>query len=212
MKRQAIVIGAGGHCRVLLSLLAACGTHDVLGIADNSEPIVGEVIMGAKVIGSLACLEAFRMCTDTDIFLAIGENELRRTLLHRVKELCLATPNLISPQAIVDPTAHLGNANVICARSFIGPKAVLGDNNLVNTAALLEHEVRIGSHCHFAPSSTVAGRSQLGDGCFVGAGATIIDHIKLVAGTTIGAGATVVNNIANPGVYIGIPAKKLGMR
>lgn len=211
MKRQAIVIGAGGHCRVLLSLLAACGTHHVLGIVDNSEPIVGEVIMGANVIGSLACLEAFRMRTDLDIFLAIGDNELRRTLWHRVKDICLATPNLISPQAIIDPNAHLGNANVICARSFIGPKAVLGDNNLVNTAAVLEHEVRIGSHCHFAPSSTIAGRSQLGDRCFVGAGATIIDNVKLGDDITIGAGATVVNNINNSGVYIGIPARKLGL-
>jgi sugar O-acyltransferase (sialic acid O-acetyltransferase NeuD family) len=181
-----------------------------MGIVDHAKPIVGEVIMGIKVIGSITCLDALRMRADVDVFLGIGDNALRRIWWRRIKDLGFELPNLISPHAIVDSNAHLGNANVVCARAFIGPEAVLGDNNLVNTAAVLEHEVRIGSHCHFASSSTVAGRSQLGDGCCVGAGATVINHVELTADIIIGAGATVVRSITNPGVYVGIPARKVG--
>jgi UDP-N-acetylbacillosamine N-acetyltransferase len=210
MRRQAIVVGTGGHCRVLLSLLASCGEHDVLGIVDLTQSCVGEVIMGVKVIGSASSLREFRMRKELDIFLAIGDNATRREWWHKVQDWGLALPNLVSPQALVDPNAHLGNSNVVCARAFIGPEVLLGDNNLINTAAVLEHEVRLGSHCHLGPLSIVAGRSQIGDGCFIGAGATVINRIELSSDITIGAGATVVQNIMNPGVYIGVPARKIG--
>jgi len=209
--RQAIIIGTGGHCRALLSLLTALGKHEMMGIVDLAKPTVGEVIMGVPVIGASNCLEAFHWRVDLDVFLAIGDNALRRTWWQKIGDLNLAMPNLISPHAIVDPYAHLGNANVVCSRAFIGPEAVLGDNNLVNTAAVLEHEVRIGSHCHLAPSSTVCGRSKIGDGCLVGAGATVINHVEVAADITIGAGATVICSITNPGVYLGVPARKVGL-
>jgi sugar O-acyltransferase (sialic acid O-acetyltransferase NeuD family) len=208
--RQALVIGTGGHCRVLLSLLIACGKHEVMGIIDLAEPRVGELIMGFPVIGSITSLDVYQMRANLDVFLAIGDIAQRRICWQKVCDLGLALPNLISPQAIVDPHAHLGDANVVCARAFIGPEAVLGDNNLINTAAVLEHEVRVGSHCHLASSSTVAGRSQIGDSCFVGAGATLINHVEVAADIIIGAGSTVVCNITNPGVYVGTPARKVG--
>ena len=208
--RQALIVGTGGHCRVLLSLLAARGEHEVIGIVDLAEPRAGEVVMGIPVICSSTGLEAFRGRTDLDVFLAIGDNALRRTWWEKSNELGLALPNLVSPHAIVDRRARLGGSNVVCARVFIGPEAILGDNNLINTAAVVEHEVKVGSHCHLAPSSTVAGRCQIGDGCFVGAGATVIDSVDVASGITIGAGGTVIRSITEPGgVYVGTPAKRL---
>lgn len=207
--RRALIIGTGGHCRVLLSLLAACGKHEVMGIIDLAEPRVDEVIMGVRVIGSVTLLDAFCGCSDLDVFLAIGNNALRRTWWQKASDLGLALPNLVSPQAIVDPHANMGGANVVCAMAFIGPETSLGDNNLVNTAAVVEHEVRMGSHCHLAPSSSVAGRCRIGDGCFIGAGATVIQGIEVAASITVGAGSTVIRSIADPcGVYLGIPARR----
>jgi sugar O-acyltransferase (sialic acid O-acetyltransferase NeuD family) len=209
--RQAIIIGTGGHCRAILSVLTALGKHEMMGIVDLAKPSVGEVIMGVPVIGSSNYLEEIHGREDIDVFLAIGDNVLRLTWWQKVGDLNLAMPNLISPNAIVDSHAQLGNANVVCARAFIGPEVVLGDNNLVNTAAVLEHEVRIGSNCHLAPSSTVSGRSQIGDDCFVGAGATVINYVEVTAGVTIGAGATVIRSITDSGVYVGTPVRKVGL-
>lgn len=213
MKRQALILGTGGHCRVLLSLLAARGEHEMLGIVDLGEFRVGEFIMGVPVIGKITCLEAFRKLQNLHVFLAIGDNTLRQSWWQTASDLGFALPSLVSPQAIIDPHAQLGRSNVVCANAFIGPEAVLGDNNLINTAAIVEHEVRIGSHCHLAPSSTVCGRSQIGDACVVGVGATVIDYVEVAARITIGAGATVIGSIIEPGgIYIGTPAKKKGSR
>ena len=211
--RQAVVLGAGGHCRVILSMLANGLKHDVMSIIDLGAPRPNERIMGVLVIPNPDCLLELCGRGDIDVFLAIGDNDMRKHWWERVKTLGLPMPNLVSPHALVDASAILGESNVICARAFVGPQAELGDNNLINTAAIVEHEVRIGHHCHLAPSATIAGRSRIDNSCLVGAGATIINGVSVASETVIGAGATLVRAVEQPGgVYIGVPAKRRGAR
>ncbi|MDA9285260.1 NeuD/PglB/VioB family sugar acetyltransferase [Pseudomonadales bacterium] len=209
MRRRAVVIGTGGHCRAVLSLLYAMKQHSSLQLVELGELRRNEKIMGINVSLTAADLSGFSGRLDVDVYLAVGDNISRQKWWLRAKELGLALPNLISPLAIVDNAAILGDGNLICPRAFIGPETVMGDNNIVNTAALLEHEVCVGDHNHFAPSSTVAGRCGFGDSCFLGAGAIVIDGLSVADRTTIGAGATVIKSIEQEdGVYVGVPAKR----
>jgi UDP-N-acetylbacillosamine N-acetyltransferase len=207
--RQAVVLGTGGHCRVILSMLAAGCRHDIMAIIELGSPRPGERIMGALVMPNPDNLPALRGRGDVDVFLAIGNNDMRKHWWEKIKTLGLPMPNLVSPHALVDDSAILGESNVICAHAFVGPQAELGDNNLINTAAIVEHGVSIGYHCHLAPSATIAGRSRLDNSCFVGAGATIVDGVSVASRTVIGAGATLIRTVEQPGgVYIGVPAKR----
>jgi len=207
--RRAIILGTGGHCRVVLSILLDVGQHHVLDIIELAELRHGETILGIPVSATVSSLDSFRGQSTVDVFLAIGNNVLRREWWYKVKELELPLPNLISPHAIVDRFAKFGEGNVVCSKAFIGPECKIGNNNLINTGAIVEHEVQIGSHCHFSSSSTVAGRSRIHDDCLVGAGSTIIDNLTIVSGTTLGAGAVLISGIEQQnGVYVGIPARR----
>ncbi|CAN1534470.1 CysE Serine acetyltransferase [Methylophilaceae bacterium] len=208
--RQAVILGTGGHCRVVLSVLKDLGSHHILDILELAELRPSETILDFPVNATVSNLSSF--CTQplVDVFLAIGDNLLRREWWYKVNELKLPLPNLISPYAIIDPYAELGEGNVICAKAFIGPECKVGNNNIINTGATLEHEAELGSHCHLSSSSTVAGRSCIHDDCFIGVGATIIDNITIASKTTLGAGAVLITNIDQSGsVYVGVPAKKL---
>ena len=210
MNRRAIVVGTGGHARAVLSILRDAGHHDVFGLVELGTFVPGESIMGFPVCGSADAIPELAAEEAVDVFLAIGDNSTRRGWWERLTAQGIRLPNLVSPYALVDPTARMGSANVVCARAFIGPEAVLGDDNLVNTGAILEHEARIGSHCHFAPSSTVSGRSTVGDGCFLGAGSNVIDRIGVASGTIVGAGATIVRTIVESGsTHVGTPARPI---
>lgn len=207
---KAIVLGTGGHSRVLISILSAIPEVEIAGVVDLGKLIPGEEILDVPVLGSVQVLDDIADRSETNIYLAIGDNALRRDWFHKLNAMGFALPNLVSGDAIVDRHARMGKGNVICPRAYIGPGAILGDNNLLNTASLIEHEVRVGSHCHFAPSSTVAGRTSIGDETLVGAGATIIDRIQIAGGTTIGAGAVVIRTIAHSGdTFVGVPARSL---
>ena len=207
--RQALILGTGGHCRVVLSILTACQSHVTKAIVELGSLRSDEVIMGVSLVTFPTMLENFSGRDDVDVFFAIGNNDSRRIWWEKIRALGFATPNLVSPHALVDTSASLGDANIVCARAFIGPQAELGNNNLINTAATVEHEVNIKDHCHLAPSSTVAGRTRIGSLCMIGAGATIVDGLCVASETVIGAGATVIKSVNSPGgVYIGVPAKR----
>jgi sugar O-acyltransferase (sialic acid O-acetyltransferase NeuD family) len=207
--RQALILGAGGHCRVVASILKDCDDHEILGIIDLCDPKSGEQIMDLPVIGSAACLEAYLGYKNLDVYLAIGDNAIRRLWWQKVRSLDISMPNLISPSAIVNCYSIMGESNIICAKALVGPEAKIGINNLINTGAVVEHEVLIGDHCHLAASSTIAGRSRVGDECLIGASATVINGISVEERTIIGAGATLISNINEPGgVYVGTPAKR----
>lgn len=49
----------------------------------------------------------------------------------------------------------------------------------------------------------------IGKGCHIGTNAVIGHGIKIAPGTVIGAMSLVTKDIENPGVYVGIPAKKI---
>ena len=208
--RQAIILGTGGHCRVVLSMLMDVGSHHILGIMELAELRPGETILGFPVNATMSDLNSFRAQSTVDVFLAIGDNALRREWWCRVIELNLPLPNLISPHAIVDRYAKLGAGNIICAKAFVGPECKVGNNNIINTGAILEHEVELGNHCHLSSNSIVAGRSCIHDHCFIGAGATIIDNLTIASKTTVGAGAVLINNVDQSScVFVGVPAKNL---
>ena len=207
--RRAIILGTGGHCRMVLSILLEVDRHYVLDIFELAELRFGETILGIPVNATASNLDSFRGKSTVDVFLAIGNNVLRQEWWHKVKDLELPLPNLISPHATVNRFAKLGVGNVVCARAFIGPECEIGNNNLINTGAIVEHEVKMGSHCHLSSSSTIAGRSRIYDNCVVGAGATVIDNLTIASDTTLGAGAVLISNIEHSnGVYVGIPARK----
>lgn len=207
-KKQAIVIGAGGNARAVLSILNSISTHNIFGILDLSENVTGEVILGTPVLGSIDKIKEFDN-NIFDIFLAIGDNSIRRTIFEKVKRYNFSFPNLVSKYAIVDVNSKMGEANIVCPKVFVGPLSIIGNNNLINTGAIIEHEACIKDHCHLSPLSLVAGRSCINNECFIGAGATIIDKISIVKNVIVGAGSTVIRDISSSGTYAGTPAKLL---
>jgi sugar O-acyltransferase (sialic acid O-acetyltransferase NeuD family) len=207
--RQAVVIGTGGHSRVVIAILMTLKSHQINQIIELGEPRPAEFIMGKLVTPNYINFNDFCGRGDVDFFLALGDINLRKIWWDKLMSLKLLMPNLISPHAIIDETVLLGEGNVICPRVYIGPLVEIGNNNLINTGAIIEHEVKVGDYCNLAPASLVAGRCKISNFCYVGAGATIIDNISISSGTVIGAGATLISNIDNPDtVVVGVPARE----
>ncbi len=209
-RKDALVIGAGGQSRVVISILRDVGFYNIRGILDLSSSKPDEVIMGVPVLGNLSILATLKLSKNTDLFLAIGSNLVRKELWSRLLAEGYSLPNLISPFALIDPSVKIATANIICPRAFIGPEVVMGANNIINTGAIIEHEAIVASHCHFAPGSIVAGRANISNECLLGAGATVLPEVRVKERATIGASALVLNDVCMEGVTIvGVPGKEL---
>ena len=207
---KALIIGAGGQCRVVISILNDIDQYEVMGILDSSYSNDGELIMGYSVVGKPEDLSEWYAKGVHKLFIAVGDNTDRKKYYELGTQLGFDIPNLVSPLASVDKTSILGKANVICARAFVGPMVKIGSNNIINTASIIEHESSMGDHGHLCPGTVLAGRSSVGEGCFVGANSTIIDKISIGDNLTIGAGSVVLASIRETdATYVGVPARRV---
>ena len=203
----AVILGAGGHARVVASILTATGRYLFKGFLDRTADTAGEDLGEGQVLGSWDDrLAEFGQDPDACAFLAFGDGGERAAMAQRCRDAGLALPALVHPTACIDPTARIGEGSVVCAQAFLGPQAQVGEGVLVNTAASIDHESRIGDYATLSPRVTIAGRTSIGARTFIGIAACVADRLTVGADARIGAGAVVLNDVPGGAFVVGIPA------
>ncbi|MDD9971834.1 MAG: acetyltransferase [Myxococcales bacterium] len=205
---RVVILGAGGHARVLADALLDNG-RSVLAFIDVAPPAPRDPIMGIPVYASDDGLSAF---SRDQVELANGIGSLepfgrRAEIYHEASARGFRFANVIHASAAVSKYAHIGEGAQVLAGAVVQPGSHLGKNTLVNTRASVDHDCHVGDSCHIACGAVLCGQVSLGDGCHVGPGATIIQGIKLASGTMVAAGAVVVSDPAAPGLLKGVPAR-----
>lgn len=198
-----ILLGAGGHAKVVLSLLSALGRH-VIGICDPALAAAGgEQWRGWPVLGDDSAIELYD-CETTELAMGIGpalQWSHRSKLFDRLVNRGFRFPALIHPSALVDESCVIGAGVQIMAGAIIQPDCVLGRNTVVNTRASVDHDGEIGSDVHIAPGAILCGGVKIGDGAFIGASATLLPNINLGVNSLVAAGSTLARSLADGEVY-----------
>ena len=200
--KKLIIIGAGGHGKVCEEIAGLCGYEERFFLDDNKH-LPSEFV----ILGKTADYEKY--IGDSDYFVALGDNRLRRMFQEKIVKKGGNMATLIHPQAVISASSVIGKGSVVMAGAVINPGAVIGDGVIVNTCSSVDHECIIGDFVHIAVGAHIAGLVVVGETTFFGAGSTAVNNITVPADTIIGAGAVVVNDIKKSGTYIGIPAVKI---
>jgi sugar O-acyltransferase (sialic acid O-acetyltransferase NeuD family) len=112
------------------------------------------------------------------------------------------------PSSWVDPSAKLGDGAFLLPGCRIDANVTIGAGCLLNVGCVVCHHSVIEENCFLGPSVTVAGFVRVGRGCFLGVGTVLIDNVRLAPAIQTGAGAVVVDDLTEPGLYLGIPARR----
>lgn len=198
-----IIIGAGGHGKVLCDIAEKLNKYD--GIAFLDDNAVGERL-GYPIIGKVS--DAKKYMNDGEFIVAIGSAEARGRIMDSLTALGARLATLVHPSAVIGLGVTIGEGSAVIAGAVINPMAKVGRGCIINTRASVDHDCEIGDLAHIAPGATVAGEAKIGARTWIGAGATVINGVSISADCTIGAGAVVVKDITEVGTYIGVPAKK----
>ncbi len=207
-KKRLILIGGGGHCKVVISILRKLKDFEIVGIVDNYK--TGEIIEGIRVIGADNNLKDFYKENIHYALItvgSVGDNTKRYKLFNMVKEIGYEFPIVISPAASMDESTKIDEGTVIMPGSIINVDSIIGKNCIINSGAIIEHDCKIGNHCHIAPGVHLSGGVNIGNLTFIGIGSTIIQGIKIGKNVTIGAGSVVIKDIPENVVVVGNPAK-----
>tara|TARA_B100000886_G_scaffold334594_1_gene290349 strand:+ start:1243 stop:1875 length:633 start_codon:yes stop_codon:yes gene_type:complete len=200
-----IVLGSGGHSRVILENLLILKRKNIKIYDFNFSPRQKNIILKKKV-SDFKKLSKKEISMNNNLFLAIGDNVIRKKYFEKFKSK-IKMPNLISKNSSISRYSKLGKANFFNHFCFIGPNSNIGNNNIINTKSLIEHDVKIGSHCHIGPNVKIGGATSLGDNVMCGIGSIIINKVKICSNVIIGAGSIVTKSIRKPGTYITVKNK-----
>ncbi|MDB5866722.1 MAG: acyltransferase [Betaproteobacteria bacterium] len=212
MSEPVIVIGAGGHARVLLDVLRLRGV-EVLGVVDNDCAKRGQTVGGVPVTGGDEEVQnhpahGVRLVNAVG---TVGVSPQRSGVFERFKQHGYRFAEVIHPSATIAADAVLCEGAQIMAGAIVQTGCRVGRNSILNTRASIDHDCEIGDHVHVAPGVTLSGNVSVGEGSHVGTGATVIQGVRIGRHCLIAAGAVVVRDVLDGVGVAGVPAREVGV-
>ena len=202
MPKNVVIIGAGGHAKVIADIVLLSGDN-LIGFLDDSREKQGLIIFkDYKVIGKISDADKYQ---DSYFIIAIGDNARRAEISEDLK---VKYYTAIHPKAIIADTVKIGEGTAVMAGAVINPSTKIGNHCIINTSCSIDHDNTIRDFVHISPGAHLAGTVYIEEYTWICAGATVSNNINISSDIIVGAGATVLKNLSVAGTYVGTPARR----
>ncbi|HMQ31536.1 MAG TPA: acetyltransferase [Chloroflexaceae bacterium] len=210
-----LLLGGGGHARVLIEAVQALGTYTIVGLLDPRPELHNTRILGVPVLGGDERLQNVYAQGVRHALVAlgsVGNAATRRRVYEHGRAAGFELVTLTHPRASVSPTATLGAGATVLNGAVVGTYVSLGENVIVNTGAVVEHDSVVGDHVHVATRACLAGGVSVGALAHIGANAVVREGVRIGEGAVVGAGAAVVGDVPAWTTVVGVPARPMATR
>lgn len=193
---KCVLIGGGGHGRILLETIEQERPGVVVGVLDAQigAKHVGEV----PVLGGDDFIPQLKGLHFTHFVIGVGSSrncDVRAELYVKARTAGLEVLGVMHPTAWVSHQASVAAGCQIMARAVVNTGAKLGGHVLVNTAAIVEHDCVIGAHSLIGSGVVLGGAVQVGERTLIGAGAVVRQGVRIGARVVIAEGAVVLQDV-----------------
>lgn len=200
-----LILGAGGHGRVVADVAAAAGWTEIAFLDDVHPTRVQSGVW--PIVGALSDLSRVGASYD-GCFAAVGEARLRLSLLEQAKSLGLQVPVLLHPAAVVSPHAKIDAGTVMMAGAVVNGFGSIAVGCIINTHSSVDHDCQLGPGVHICPGAHLAGDVHVGARTWFGLGAVAIQGVRIGADVTVGAGAVCISDVRDSVTVLGVPARE----
>jgi sugar O-acyltransferase (sialic acid O-acetyltransferase NeuD family) len=197
-----IVYGGGGHGKAVIELAKAMGVYNPIGVIDDGRQ-PGDWVLDVPVLGSADLLPAVISAgckLAVNAVGGIGAMSSRIKVFGKIEQAGFASPNLVHPSAVVEPSAKPSTGAQIFPHAYVGSSVVLGRGCIINTGAIVSHDCVLADYVNLAPGSILAGAVSIGESTLIGMGVTVNLNVKIGAGVRIGNGATIKDDVPDGGI------------
>ena len=209
-----VLVGAGGHCKVVIDIIKSTGSYNIVGITDKAHD-KEKLVLDIPIIGDDIILTELYNSGVKNAFVCVGALEniaVRDKIYNNLKAIGFNIPVLLHKHALVSPYASIGLGTCVMGGAIINPGAIIAQNCIVNTGAIIEHDCKVQRNTHISPKACIAGGVEIGYNTHIGMGSSIIQSVHIGNNVIIGAGAVVIENIVDNVVAVGIPSKIIKCR
>lgn len=188
---DAVIIGAGGHARVIASLLTVTPRF-VTTTPDTEAAALAELV--ASLPGA-------------DYYLGVGSNADRLRIAARLRAHGARLPPCVAPNAFVARDAELGDGVVLCPGAVVGARARLAPACIVNTLSSVDHDCVLGEGTQVTVGVTFGGTITVGRNGFFGMKTAIVPNRTIGDDVVVMAGALVTRDVPDRVMVGGVPAR-----
>lgn len=208
-ERPVVLLGAGGHARVVLDVLRLRG-YQVVGVCAPELP-AGSQWQRLSALGEDVVLEAL---DPAEVWLVNGigpmsGNMVRRRVHEEGSVRGYTWLTLDHPSCVRAEDVSLAEGVQLMAGVVVQPGCRLEAGVVVNTRATIDHDCQLDEHVFVGPGAVLCGAVKAGRGVFIGAGAIVLPGIHLGEGAIIGAGAVVTRSVEAGRTVVGSPARSI---
>jgi sugar O-acyltransferase (sialic acid O-acetyltransferase NeuD family) len=144
-----------------------------------------------------------------EVLVAIGDPRDRYDMIQKLPENTKYFTFIHPSAQILGNDVTIGKGSIICAGCIVTTNVKIGNHTHLNLHTTIGHDCEIGNYFTTAPGVKVSGNCKIYDCVYIGTNASIRQKINIHSLSTIGMNAAVVKDIESPGVYAGVPAKKI---
>ena len=201
--RELFIVGAGGFGREAvwtverINNAAQQPLWNVIGFADDDPAKASGNFEGYPMLGSIEKASADH--PGASVFIAIGDNSIRRDIYRRLRGHDF--PALIDPSAQVSPTTEFRHGTYIAVEAVVSVGTEIGKFVIINARAGVGHDSFVGDFANIAPGVSLSGHTRIGEGAFMGTNSCTAPGMTVGDGATVACGTPVLKDVA-PGTTL----------
>jgi UDP-perosamine 4-acetyltransferase len=207
-----VILGGGGHARVLVDALTSGGLGLSCVILDADSSKWGSRLYDVPILGGDELLPGLAQRGVVHFVVGLGstgDNRNRRRLFELGLAHGLKPVTVMHPTAVCSRWATVGVGCQLLPGSIVNAGSRLGTNVLINSGAIVEHDCVLGDHVHVATGARLASTVRVAAEAHIGAGASVRQCIAIGEGAIVGVGAAVVTDVLPFTTVVGVPARPL---
>lgn len=205
MMQKIAIYGAGGLGREMRLLINQLNAQNVMwefiGYFDD-----GLVTSDEKVLGGMPELNVYP--ENLNILVAIGDPEVRKSVVERISNEKVTFPFLMHPSVIYDKkVVTIGKGSIVTAANVLTTDITIGEFCILNLNCTVGHDAVIEDFATIMPAVNISGNVKIGKSTLIGTGAQILQNLIIGDNCKVGAGAVVVKNVYKGTTVVGVPAQ-----
>jgi sugar O-acyltransferase (sialic acid O-acetyltransferase NeuD family) len=191
MKRA--LVGYGGHAKEVMSQMNTVMTCFV----DDKY-----VVEGTRPLSEFDPKEY-------ELMVAVADSRDRFDIIQRLPENTKYFTWIHPTALVMDNSIKIGEGSFVGAYSILTTNIKIGKHAILNRGNHIGHDCEIGDYFSAMPGAIVSGNVKIYDLVYMGNNSSIREKLSVHSLTTIGMNGAVVKSIEEPGVYGGVPVKKI---
>jgi len=159
MKEGIVIIGAGGHGKVIADAVIKAGKYDLKGFVDAKLTVGTKVFGDYEIIASQENIGTL-INNSTRFIIGIGNNEVRKKIQEQLSS-SISWATVVHPSAVISYNVIIGEGSVVLANSVINADSNIGIFTIVDSGTIVDHECMIGDFSHLSIGTLVGSNNTL---------------------------------------------------